>query len=130
VNAQARTGGSPEQMLKGFYAWYMHELNANRDPRTQKAKINSAVSSRLRTWFRSDEYKDWDADYFIDAQDFYPKWERGVSTSKARISGDKADINVTLSAPGRPTPGFGPHLLKVKMVREGGTWKIDRINGN
>jgi hypothetical protein len=129
VPGLARASGTPEQTVKEFYRWYMHELNANRDPRKQKTKINSTVSARLRKWFLTKEYKEWDADYFIDAQDFDPKWENGVSTSKAMIKGDKADVKVTLAAPGRNTSGMGPQTLKIKMIKEGGSWKIDRVNG-
>jgi hypothetical protein len=130
VPGSAQAAATPEQTVKEFYRWYMHELNASHDPRKQKTKMNSAVSTRLRKWFLTKEYKEWDADYFIDAQDFDEKWEQGVSTSKAVISGNKADVKVTLAAPGRPTGGMPPQTLRIKMVKEGNVWKIDRVNGH
>jgi hypothetical protein len=126
----AQSRGTPEQTVKEFYRWYMHELNANSDPRKQKSKISSTVSARLRKWFLTKEYKEWDADYFIDAQDFDPKWENGVSASNAVVNGNKADVKVTLGASGRPTGGMAPQTLRIKMVKEDGIWKIDRVNGH
>src|SRR5512141_2548486 len=112
VTVFAQVGVTPEQRSTDFYRWYLHELNANRDPRKNWARINPAVSARLAKWMRSTVYKGWDADYFIDAQDFDPKWEKGVSTSKAVIRGNRADVEVTLTG---SESGMGTTVLRVKL---------------
>lgn len=129
VPVQAQVNATPEQTLKSFYRWYIHELSANREPRDQKAKINSAITVRLRKWFLTRTGREWDADYFIDAQDFDPKWENGITTSKAVINGNKADVKVVLSSPDSTASGFSPHTLRIKMVKESNVWKIDHVNG-
>lgn len=73
--------------------------------------------------------KGWDADYFIDGQDWDPKWETGISTSAAKILGNIANVTVTLSDPGGSASGWDPHVLHIRMARENGIWKIDRVNG-
>jgi hypothetical protein len=126
----ARAQASPEDTLRGFYKWYLHELNADRTPRWTSAKVSAVSSARLRSWFRSKTGREWDADYFIDAQDSDKDWETNIAISKAAINGSRADVTVTLG-PKTPAPNaIGQRVLKIKMVKETGGWKIDHINGN
>jgi uncharacterized protein DUF3828 len=128
--ASVRAQGSPEDTLRNFYKWYLHELNADRSPRWTSAKVTSVSSARLRSWFRSKAGREWDADYFIDAQDFDKDWETNIAVSKAVISGSRADVAVTLG-PKNPAPNaVGQQVLKIKMVKETGGWKIDHVNGH
>jgi len=127
TNASAQS--TPEQTLTTFYKWYLHELVSGRTPRPTSAKVNAVISTRLRSWFRSKEGREWDADYFIDAQDFDPKWETQIETTKAEISGNKADIRVVLGPRVKAVNSMSPHTLRIKMVKEQGGWKIDHING-
>src|SRR3954468_24498949 len=72
---------SPEQTLTTFYKWYLHEFSLEHTPRPTSSKVDAVVSSRLRKWFKSKEGREWDADYFIDAQDWDPKWETHIKTT-------------------------------------------------
>jgi hypothetical protein len=121
---------TPEQTLTTFYKWYLHELVAEKDPRNNNAKINAATSARLQRWFRSKEGREWDADYFTDAQDWDPKWEGHISTSEAVITRNTAELRITLGPRVKAVNSMSPHTLRVKMVRERGAWKIDRVNGH
>lgn len=129
IPSNAQTVKSPEQTVKDFYRWYIHELNADRQPRNERAKMNAAISARLQRWMSSKEGRNWDADYFIDAQDWEPKWENGISTAKPVIRGNNANVKATLSVPRGEYSGFGDHILRIKLVKEQGVWKIDRVNG-
>jgi len=121
---------SPEDTLRGFYKWYLHELNAERSPNWTSAKVSAISSSRLRTWFRSKAGREWDADYFIDAQDYDKDWETNIAISAPAITGHRADVTVTLG-PKTPAPNsIGQRVLKIKLVKESGGWKIDHVNGN
>ena len=91
--------------------------------------MNGVVSARLRRWFKSKEGREWDADYIIDAQDWDPKWEGHIQTSPAVIDGNTAEFRMTLGPRVKATGGMSPHTLRMKMVKERGAWKIDRING-
>lgn len=120
---------SPESTLTVFYKWYLRELRLERYPRPTTARVNSAISARLRKWFRSGEGREWDADYFIDAQDWDPKWETHIDVAKAVINGNNADVRVVLGPRVKAVNSMSPHTLRIKMVKESGGWKIDHING-
>ena len=120
---------SPETTLTAFYKWYLRELRLEHYPRPTTPKVNAAISARLRRWFKSGEGREWDADYFIDAQDWDPKWETHIATSEAVISGNKADVRVILGPRVKAVNSMSPHTLRIKMVKENGGWKIDHING-
>ena len=129
VPVSAQTGKTPEQSVKDFYGWYIEELSAERQPRRQRGKIRASASVRLSKWYLSEAYSNWGADYFVDAQDFNPNWAKGMSVSKATINRNIANLTVTLRAPRGSPLGLGPQTLRIRMVKEGGAWKIDRVNG-
>ena len=126
--AETSAQSTPEATLTAFYKWYLHEFSLERNPRPTTPKVNAIVSTRLRSWFKSKEGREWDADYFIDAQDWDPKWETHIQTTKAVINGDKADVRVILGPRVKAVNSMSPHTLRIKMVKEKGTWKIDHIN--
>ncbi|HEY2866463.1 MAG TPA: DUF3828 domain-containing protein [Pyrinomonadaceae bacterium] len=126
----ASAQASPEDALKSFYKWYLHSVVANDPPTRTSAKVSAASSTRLRTWFRSSTGREWDADYFIDAQDYDDDWATNIAVSKARLNGSRADLIVTLGPKKSPEHAIGQRELKVKMVKEAGGWKIDRVNGH
>jgi len=126
----ASAQSTPEQTLTAFYKWYIHELVAERNPGRTSPKVTAISSARLRRWFRSKEGREWDADYFTDSQDFDPKWETHIKTTSAVVKGNNADLRVILGPVVKAVNAMSPHTLRVKMVKEGGSWKIDRINGN
>jgi hypothetical protein len=121
--------GSPEQIVTAFYKWYLHELSLEHNPRPTTPKVNAVISTRLRKWFKSKEGKEWDADYFIDAQDWDPKWETHIKTTTAVVRGNNADLRVILGPEVKAVDAMSPHTLRIKMVKESGGWKIDHING-
>jgi hypothetical protein len=120
---------TPEQTVTAFYKWYLHQLALERYPRPATPKVNAAISTRLRAWFKSKEGREWDADYFIDAQDWDPKWETHIKTTDAVIKGNNADLRVILGPEVKAVNSMSPHTLRIKMVKEKGGWKIDHING-
>jgi hypothetical protein len=120
---------TPEKTLATFYKWYLHELSAERYPRPTSAKVNAIISTRLRNWFKSKTGREWDADYFIDAQDWDPKWETHIKTTDAVIKGNNAELRVILGPEVKAVNSMSPHTLRIKMVKEQGGWKIDHING-
>lgn len=120
---------SPDAVAKDFYKWYLTELNAERDPISQhKARMRSFISARLSRWVYSPAYSEYGADYFIDAQDWEQSWVNGISTTRPVIKGAIATVRVQFDPAKGATSGFGRRILPVKLVKEGGVWKIDRIN--
>jgi len=120
---------SPEGTVTGFYKWYLHELNAERYPGRTSAKVAAVSSARLNRWFRTKTGREWDADYFIDAQDFDKDWETNIAVSNVAVHGSNADLHVTLGPKKPAANAIGQHVLKIKMVKEAGKWKIDHVDG-
>jgi len=87
------------------------------------------VSARLRGWFKSPESREWDATPSSTRRIGDPKWEGHIQTSPAVIDGNTAEFRMTLGPRVKATGGMSPHTLRMKMVKERGAWKIDRING-
>ena len=130
-NAFGQAEQSPEQTAKEFYKWYLTQLNSERYPiQQQKTQILKRVSRRLGKWLYSPEYEEYGADYFLSAQDWDKNWVKGITTSKALIKGNNATLRLTLAAPKGAETNFGRHTLAIKLIKEGNTWKIDRVNND
>jgi hypothetical protein len=120
---------SPDSVAKDFYKWYLTELNAEREPiRQNKTRMKSFISNRLSRWIYSSSYSEYGADYFIDAQDWEQSWVNGISATRPVIKGSTATLRVQFDPAKGTTSGFGRRILPVKLVKEGGVWKIDKIN--
>ncbi len=120
---------TPEQTAKNFYTWYLTELNAERYPiRQAKRQMLGKISTRLGRWIYSKSYEEYGADYFLDAQDWDQNWVNGIFTSKAVIKGKTATVKLTFNIPKGTYSGFGTRTLPIGLVKEGGTWRIDKVN--
>lgn len=125
--AAAQTATAPEQAAKNFYEWYLRELNKEGgSPVEQKTTISKYVSKRLlREVYAQLDAGEYDADYFINAQDFNEKWQ--VTTTKSAVKGKTATLKVLLAAP-RAKKGDWKQSLSLTMIQENGVWKIDRVS--
>lgn len=119
---------TPEQATRLFYRWYLTELDAERYPIDgQRTKVKSKVSKRLGKWLYSKAYKDYGADYIIQAQDWDSQWKDNIAVSKASIKGNTARLTVTLSGRSTDSPEMYRNRLRITLLKEGGVWKIDRV---
>lgn len=124
--AQAK---KPETAAKDFYKWYIAGLNAeNYAIEKQKPKMLKAVSTRLGKWLYSKDYEEYGADYFLDAQDWDKNWENNIGTSKAVVKGNAATLKLTLTSPPESEGWTGKYVLTLKLLKENGAWKIDKVN--
>jgi hypothetical protein len=122
----AESAATPEDCIRGFYRWYVTNLVANRDPMKQRKEMRRYATERLlKEIAKMVKGPDGlDGDYFVDAQDFDPLWAKNISISAVQINGDKATANVLLDG----AKGMRKKLM-VHLVREGGTWKVDKVQG-
>ena len=128
ANVGAQTKG-PDQTAKDFYKWYLTELNAERYPiRQSRTRMRAALSKRLALWIYSPAYSEYEADYFIDAQDWERTWVSGISATRPVVQGTTATLSIKLEPAKGVYSGFGRRTLAVKMVKEAGSWKMDNIN--
>ena len=116
---------TPEQAAKSFYEWYLKQIVANKSPGDDRTMFQKYVSKRLSQWYFSPAYEEYGADYFIDAQDLDDNWQ--VAPGKATIKGNTANLKVKLAPPNAGRDSWINNLT-VKMVKEGGVWKIDSVN--
>lgn len=116
---------TPEQAARSFYRWYLTELNADRRPVQQKRLMRQKVSARLGKWLYSKEHEEngFDADYFLDMQDWDRTWVNGITAERTSPAG--SEVKVSLRA--KKSSPFGLHVLYVRMTKENGVWKIDRV---
>ena len=122
----AESAGTPEDCIRGFYRWYVTNLVANRDPMKQRNEIRRYATERLlKEIAKMAKGPDGlDGDYFTDAQDFDALWAKNISVSAVKISGNKCTAQVLLDG----AKGMRKNLL-VHLVKEDGTWKVDKVQG-
>jgi len=124
--AGALAQATPERAAQDFYRWYITELNADRYPiQRQKTAVRPKVSARLGKWLYSKAYEEYGADYFLDAQDWDPKWAKTATAKKNSQKGNTATVTLDFG----PSEFMNGHKVRVTMLKEGGTWKIDRVAG-
>ncbi|NHZ34624.1 DUF3828 domain-containing protein [Massilia rubra] len=116
---------SPAVTTSDFYKWYIHSLVANHQPLSdEKVKLGTYVSKSLIAEIekRMNSEDGLDADYFIQAQDYFDDWEKNISVTKSRISGNTATVRVTLGASKESI-----HHLELTLKKEDSVWKIRRV---
>ena len=121
------TGATPEDCIRGFYRWYVTNLVANHDPMKQRKEMRRYATQRLlKEIDKMVKGPDGlDGDYFTDAQDFDPLWAKNISISGVKTSGEKSSAHVVLDG----AQGMRKKLV-VDLVKEGGTWKVDKVRGS
>jgi len=122
----AESAATSEDCIRNFYRWYVTTLVASRDPMQQRKEIRQYATERLlREIDKMVKGPDGlDGDYFVDAQDFDPLWAKNISISNLQTHGDKSSAHVLLNG----AKGMQKKLL-VHLVKEGGTWKVDKVQG-
>ena len=118
---------NPAETIRGFYHWYVTELIANRDPMSNRAALKDFATARLlnklATMKRGPEGLT--GDYFVDAQDFDNQWAKKISVSDVKINDKNATAEVMLKV----KTADMTRRLKVDLVLESGTWKVDKVQG-
>jgi hypothetical protein len=114
----------PAETIRGFYRWYIGVVSANRTP--ARSEMKPFATNRLLNEIekKSRGPDGLGADYFLDAQDFDKDWSKNISVKGVSIQGDKATATVEFR--GRE---IARHSLQVALVRESGSWKVDKVKG-
>lgn len=114
---------SPEEAVEEFYRWYLHGENNTLTTPEQRATFRKYVASRLRREVAAER----EVNIFVAAQNIDPGWEKNISVSKTLVRQQRAIVIVTLT--GDPREGLPRWVekLRVRLVREGGMWKVDDV---
>jgi len=116
---------SPAVTTSAFYKWYIHSLVTNHEPlNDEKIKLGTYVSKSLIAEIekRMNSEDGLDADYFIQAQDYHDDWEKSISVTKPKISGNTATVLVTLGASKESI-----QHLELTLKKEDRVWKIRKV---
>jgi ABC-type transporter MlaC component len=126
VARSAEINATPQDCIRNFYHWYVTNLVANRDPMKQRKEIRQYATERLlKEVAKMKTGPDGlDGDYFTDAQDFDPLWAKNISIADVQTHGDKSSAQVLLNG----SKGMQKKLA-VHLVKEAGTWKVDKVQG-
>ncbi len=124
AGAGAPAASSPEEVARGFYAFYLGELN--RDNWSPLGKRREALKYLTPELYRRAPglIEKWMADIFICAQDWDPKWAETFTVGRATVRGAKATTVVRL-----PPFGGGDDntaiKIKLTLVKRRGEWRIN-----
>jgi len=124
LRAQSGAGGSPAQVVREFYAWYMRTMNAQKDPFTDgRPQLRLYVTPRLLKQIdQARKSDDLGADPFLDTQDFDETWVKNITVWQQEITGKRARVEVQLKG-----PETGRHKLRVTLLQSNDdSWKIDK----
>src|SRR3954451_15435660 len=118
---------NPAETIRSFYHWYVTELIANREPMSNRKELKQFATARLLDELGKMKRgpEGLDGDYFVDAQDFDNQWAKKISVSNVQINDKNATAEVMLKG---ATADMN-RGLKLNLVLEAGTWKVDKVQG-
>lgn len=122
VATRAQQAATPEDVVRGFYSWYLHELTIeNSNPLKQKTTALKYMTPQLyanapRLIRRED------ADIFICAQDWDNGWEKNFSLTTPQIKSNTATTTVTL-----PSGETDKIKIDVTLIKTAAGWRINKV---
>lgn len=122
----AQSNNTPESRTKDFYSWYLKAMVKGKDPTKNKTVTKSYLSLRFSRWYYSKAGQNVDYDVFVGSQEWADAWADNIEVTEAvYVTPNIAALHVMFTAP----PDGDVTKLQVKLVKEGGKWKIDRVAG-
>ena len=122
VAARAQQPATPEEVTRGFYSWYLHQLSGeNATPLKQKATALKYLTPQLYA-NAPRLIRQMDADIFICAQDWDKGWEKNFSVSTPQIKNNSATTTVTL-----PSGEMDKVQINVTLIKIASGWRINKV---
>ena len=122
VPARAQQTSTPETVVRGFYAWYLHQLTLeNSNPLKQKATMLKYLTPQLYA-NAPRLIRRMDADIFICAQDWDNGWEKNFSVSTPQINNNSATTTVTL-----PSGETDKIRINITLLKTASGWRINKL---
>ena len=120
--ARAQHAAAPEDVVRGFYSWYLHQLSGdNANPLKQKATALKYLTPQLYA-AAPRLIRRMDADIFICAQDWDKGWEKNFSVSTPQIKNGNATATVTL-----PAGEIDRVRINVTLIKTAAGWRINKV---
>jgi len=122
IPARAQQLATPEEVARGFYSWYLHQLSRdNVQPLKQKTTALKYLTPQL---FANAPrlIRQMDADIFICAQDWDKGWEKNFTVSTPQIKNNSATATVTL-----PAGEIDKIQINVTLIKTTSGWRINKV---
>jgi hypothetical protein len=122
TKARAQQSTTPEDVTRGFYSWYLHQLTLeNTNPLKQKTTALKYMTPQLYA-NAPRLIRRMDADIFICAQDWDNGWEKNFSVSAPQIKTSNATTTVTL-----PSGEIDKVKIDVTLIKTTSGWRINKV---
>jgi hypothetical protein len=122
VPLRAQQAATPEDVTRGFYSWYLHQLSLeNSNPLKQKTTMLKYLTPQLYA-NAPRLIRNMDADIFICAQDWDKGWEKNFGLTPPRIENGKATTTVTL-----PSGETDKIKINVSLIKTAPGWRINKV---
>jgi len=120
--ARAQQLATPEEVARGFYSWYLHQLSReNVQPLKQKTTALKYLTPQLYA-NAPRLIRRMDADIFICAQDWDQGWEKNFSVSTPQIKNSSATETVTL-----PSGATDKIQINLTLIKTASGWRINKV---
>jgi len=122
IPSQAQQPSTPEDVARGFYSWYLHQLSQeNMNPLKQKTTALKYLTPQL--YAKAPRLiRQMDADIFICAQDWDKGWEKNFSVSTPQVENSSATTTVTL-----PAGEIDQIKINVTLIKTASGWRISKV---
>ena len=122
VPARAQQTATPEDVTRGYYSWYLHQLSLeNATPLKQKTTALKYLTPQLYA-NAPRLIRRMDADIFICAQDWDKGWEKNFTVSTPAIKNNSATTTVTL-----PSGEMDRVRINVTLIKTTSGWRINKV---
>ena len=122
VPARAQQPATPEDVARGFYSWYLHQLSQeNSNPLKQKTTALKYLTPQLYA-NAPRLIRRMDADIFICAQDWDTGWEKNFTVSTPQIKNNSATETVTL-----PSGDTDKIKIDLTLIKTASGWRINKV---
>ena len=120
--SQAQQAATPEDVARGFYSWYLHQLALeNATPLKQKTTALKYLTPQL--YANAPRLtRQMDADIFICAQDWDKGWEKNFTVSTPQVKNNSATTTVTL-----PSGETDKVNINVTLIKTAAGWRINKV---
>ena len=120
--ARAQQTASPEDVTRGFYSWYLHQLSLEHaTPLKQRTTALKYLTPQLYA-NAPRLIRRMDADIFICAQDWDKGWEKNFTVSTPAIKNNSATATVTL-----PSGEMDKVRINVTLIKTTSGWRINKV---
>ena len=120
--ARAQQSATPEEVTRGFYSWYLHQLSQeNSNPLKQKTTALKYLTPQLYA-NAPRLIRRMDADIFICAQDWDKGWEKNFTISTPQIKNSSATETVTL-----PSGETDKIEIDLTLIKTASGWRINKV---